>query len=98
MAGKSVTRADLAEVVYQMGGLSRAEAAHLVEQVIGEICGTLVAGEAVKLSGFGAFTVRKRAERVGRNPKTNVEVPIEAHHAVTFCASPVLKAHINGCK
>jgi hypothetical protein len=60
MAGKTVTRADLAEAVYQKGSLSRAEAAGLVEQVIRELCDTLAVGETVKLSSFGVFTVRER--------------------------------------
>src|SRR4051794_21909877 len=70
MAGKSITRADLTEAVYKNAGLSRAEAAGLVEQVIEGICSTLATGETVKLSGFGIFTVRDKNARVGRNPKT----------------------------
>ena len=95
MASKNITRLDLAEAVYQTAGLSRHESAELVEQVIGEICDTLATGETVKLSSFGVFTVRNKGERVGRNPKTNVEVPIEPRRAVTFSASHVLKAHVN---
>ncbi len=95
MASKNVTRMNLAEAVYQTVGLSRPESAELVEQVIGEICDTLATGETVKLSSFGVFTVRNKGERVGRNPKTNVEVPIEPRRAVAFSASPVLKAHVN---
>jgi integration host factor subunit alpha len=95
MASRNVTRIDLAEAVYQTVGLSRHESAELVGQVIGEICDTLAAGETVKLSSFGVFTVRNKGERVGRNPKTNVEVPIEPRRAVTFSASHVLKAHVN---
>ena len=94
--GKSVTRADLAEAVYQSIGLSRAEASELVEQVLKEICDTLAKGEAIKLSGFGSFTVRDKAARVGRNPKTKEEVSIEPRRVVTFSPSSVLKAHING--
>jgi integration host factor subunit alpha len=96
MAGKTVTRADLAEAVYQKGSLSRAEAADLVEQVIRKLCDTLAVGETVKLSSFGVFTVRDKAKRVGRNPKTGVAVPIEPRQSLTFSASPVLKAHVNG--
>jgi integration host factor subunit alpha len=95
MASKNVTRMNLAEAVYQAVGLSRPESAELVEQVIGEICDTLATGETVKLSSFGVFTVRNKGERVGRNPKTNVEVPIEPRRAVTFSASHVLKSHVN---
>ena len=96
MAGKTATRADLAEAVYHMSGLPRHEAATLVEQVLGEISAALVDGETVKLSGFGVFTVRDKAERVGRNPRTGVEVPIEPRRSVTFKASETLKEHVNG--
>jgi integration host factor subunit alpha len=64
--------------------------------VLGEIGDTLVRGEAVKLSGFGTFTLRSKGERVGRNPKTGVEVPIEKRRVMVFKPSNVLKAHING--
>ena len=96
MPGKTVTRTDLSEAVYQKVGLSRAESARLVEQVLGEIGDRLVAGKAVKLSGFGTFIVRSKGERVGRNPKTGVEVPIEQRRVMVFKPSNVLKAHING--
>ena len=96
MAGKTVTRAELSAAVYQKVGLSRAESARLVEQVLGEIGDSLVAGKAVKLSGFGNFFVRGKGERVGRNPKTGVEVPIEKRRVLMFKPSEVLKAHMNG--
>ena len=96
MVSKTVTRTDLSEAVYQKVGLSRAESARLVEQVLGEIGDSLVAGKAVKLSGFGTFIVRNKGERVGRNPKTGVEVPIEQRRVMLFKPSNVLKAHING--
>ena len=96
MAGKTITRQELSEAVYQKAGLSRAEAAKLVEQVLGEIGDSLVAGRAVKLSGFGTFIVRSKGERVGRNPKTGVEVPIDPRRVMVFKPSNVLKAHING--
>ena len=96
MAGKTVTRVDLSEAVYQKAGLSRAESAKLVEQVLGEIGDSLVAGKTVKLSGFGTFIVRSKGERVGRNLKTGVEVPIEQRRVMLFKPSNVLKAHING--
>ncbi len=96
MAGKTVTRPDLSEAVYHAVGLSRAESARLVEAVLGEISDTLAAGEDVKLSGFGTFFVRSKGERVGRNPKTGVEVPIEKRRVMVFKPSNVLKAHING--
>jgi integration host factor subunit alpha len=96
MVGKTVTRTDLSEAVYQKVGLSRADSARMVEQVLGEISDTLVRGEAVKLSGFGNFTVRSKGERVGRNPKTGVEAPIEKRQVMVFKASNQLKAHMNG--
>ena len=96
MTGKTVTRADLCEAVYQKVGLSRTESAELVERVLGEICDSLAAGETVKLSSFGSFIVRSKGERVGRNPKTGVEVPIDPRRVMVFKPSNVLKAHING--
>ena len=96
MAGKSVTRTELSEAIYRKVGLSRAESARLVEQVLGEISDTLAAGKVVKLSGFGTFIVRSKKERVGRNPKTGVVVPIEQRTVMVFKPSQVLKAHMNG--
>jgi integration host factor subunit alpha len=96
MTGKTVTRADLSEAVYQKVGLSRTESAERVERVLGEICDSLAAGETVKLSSFGSFIVRSKGERVGRNPKTGVEVPIDPRRVMVFKPSNVLKAHING--
>lgn len=98
MTGKTASRADLCDAVYETAGLSRHEAAALVEQVLTEIGGAFVRGEPVKLSGFGTFTVRNKAERVGPNPKTGVEVPIKPQRAVTFSASNVLKEHVNAAK
>jgi integration host factor subunit alpha len=95
MAGKTVTRADLSEAVYQTVGLSRTESADLVELVIDEICECVVRGEAVKLSSFGSFIVRSKGERVGRNPKTGEEVPISPRRVMIFKPSNVLKQRIN---
>ena len=96
MGSKTVTRADLSEAVYQKLRLSRTEASNLVEQVLSEIGDTLVRGDTVKLSGFGTFTVRSKGERLGRNPKTGVEVPIEQRRVMVFKPSELLKAYING--
>lgn len=96
MSGRTVTRADLAEAVYQKVGLSRTESAALVEAVLSEISDCLVSGETVKLSSFGSFVVRSKGERVGRNPKTGVEVPIEPRRVMVFKPSNVFKARING--
>ena len=93
---KTVTRADLSEIVYQKVGLSRTESAELVQSVLDEICDAAARGETVKLSGFGSFVVRSKGERVGRNPKTGVEVPILPRRVMVFKPSNVLKAKING--
>ena len=94
--GKTVTRADLCEAVYQKVGLSRTESAQLVELVLDEISACIVRGESVKLSSFGSFIVRTKRERAGRNPRTGAPVPIEARRVITFKASPNMKAAING--
>src|SRR4051812_6635017 len=95
MAGRTVTRADLSEAVYQKVGLSRTESAALVELVLDELCDCLTAGETVKLSSFGSFVVRDKGERVGRNPKTGIEVPISPRRVMVFKPSNVLKQRIN---
>ena len=95
MAQKTVTRADLAEAVYETVGLSRTESAQLVERVLELISGALVAGENVKLSSFGSFQVRSKNERIGRNPKTGQEVPISPRQVLVFKPSNVLKTKIN---
>ena len=96
LRAKPVTRADLSEIVYQRVGLSRTESAELVQSVLDEICDAAARGETVKLSGFGSFVVRSKGERVGRNPKTGVEVPILPRRVMVFKPSNVLKAKING--
>ncbi len=95
MTGKTVTRADLSEAVHKEIGLSRSESAQLVETVLEEISAALVNGEAVKLSSFGSFIVRQKNGRIGRNPKTGEEVPIDPRRVLTFRASHVLKEKIN---
>jgi len=95
MAGQTVTRAQLSEAVYQEVGLSRNESAQLVETVLNEIGDRLIAGETVKISSFGSFSVRQKGGRVGRNPKTGQEVPIEPRRVLVFRPSHVLKEDIN---
>src|ERR1700760_1721395 len=95
MTGETITRARVSEAVYQEVGLSRNESAELVESVIAEIAGALERGEMVKISSFGSFAVRKKGQRVGRNPKTGQEVPINPRRVLVFRASHVLKDHIN---
>lgn len=92
---KTITRADLAESVYEQVGLSRNESADLVELVLDEVMNALIAGDNVKLSSFGSFSVREKGERIGRNPKTGVEVPILPRKVLVFRASHVLKDKIN---
>ena len=97
MGGKTVTRVDLCEAVYQKVGLSRTESADLVEMVLDTICDEVVAGRSVKLSSFGSFIVRNKNERIGRNPKTGEEVPISPRRVMVFKPSNVLKeAVLNG--
>src|ERR671926_1655001 len=96
MAGHTVTRARLSEAVYHEVGLSRNESAELVESVIAEISDALERGEMVKISSFGSFAVRQKGRRVGRNPKTGEEVPINPRRVLVFRASHTLKHQING--
>lgn len=95
MAGKTVTRAQLAESVYQEVGLSRSESADLVDAILGEISESLLHDGSVKISSFGTFTVRNKGQRVGRNPKTGEEVPILPRRVLVFRASQVLKERVN---
>jgi len=98
MSKTTVTRAQLAEALYQKIGLSRNESAEHVEAVLNEISDRLVKGETVKISSFGSLQVREKNERIGRNPKTGEEVPIEARRVLVFRASHVLKDKINEAK
>lgn len=95
MASRTVTRADLAEAIYREVGLSRNESAQLVETVLNEITSTLAHGKPVKISSFGSFSVREKAQRVGRNLKTGEAVPILPRRVLVFRASHVLKDLIN---
>lgn len=95
MSNQTLTRADLAEAVYEEVGLSRNESADLVESILGEIAGSLVQGDNVKISSFGSFLVRSKNGRVGRNPKTGEEVPIEPRRVLVFRPSQVMKDQIN---
>jgi integration host factor subunit alpha len=96
MAGKTITRVDLYAAVYDKVGLSRSESSSFVELVLKEITDTLAKGETVKLSSFGTFTVRKKSQRIGRNPKTGIEVPISPRRVLVFKPSAILKKQING--
>ena len=93
-AANTLTRADLADVVHRRLGLSRAESAGLVERVLHHMCHALSEGANVKVSGFGTFILRDKGERVGRNPKTGVEVPIAPRRVMTFRASQIMRDRI----
>jgi integration host factor subunit alpha len=95
MSGKTVTRADLYQAIYQKVGLSRTQSAALVELVLKEITDCLERGETVKLSSFGLFVVRKKGQRIGRNPKTGEEALISPRRVIVFKPSEVLKKRIN---
>ena len=90
----TLTRADLAETINRKMGFSRSESLALVEAILAKMCGAMAEGENVKISGFGSFILRDKKERVGRNPKTGVEVPITSRRVMTFRASQKLKDRI----
>ncbi len=95
--GDTLTRASLRGAVYDScPTLSRAEARKILDLTFDEIGEALSRGESVKLRSFGTFNVRAKRERVGRNPKTGVEATISPRRVLTFKASPVLVAHVNG--
>jgi integration host factor subunit alpha len=90
----TLTRADLAEAINRKVGLSRAESLALVESILDRMSDAMANGENVKISGFGTFILRDKNERIGRNPKTGVEVPITPRRVLTFRASQILKDRI----
>ncbi len=94
MSDKTLTRMDLADAVHQEVGLSRNDSAALVESVLRHVSDALVRGETVKISSFGTFSVRDKAARVGRNPKTGQEVPIHPRRVLTFRSSHLMKDRI----
>ena len=90
----ALTKADLAEHLFEEMGLNKREAKDLIESVFEEIRTALGRGEEVKLSGFGNFELREKKERPGRNPKTGEEIPITARRVVTFRPGQKLKARV----
>lgn len=94
MGDKTLTRMDLTEAVFRAVGLSRSESAQLVEAVLQHVSDALVAGETVKISSFGTFTVRSKAARMGRNPKTGEEVPISPRRVLSFRPSHLMKDRV----
>lgn len=95
MPENTITRSQLSEAVYQEVGLSRNESADLLEMVLDELSAALSRGEAVKISSFGSFSVRKKGQRIGRNPKTGEEVPILPRQVLVFRPSQLLKGQVN---
>ena len=92
----TLTRADIAGRINQQIGLSRNEAAGIVESILNHMSEALAEGENVKISGFGTFVLRDKAERIGRNPKTGVEVPILPRRVMTFRASQTMRGRVAG--
>lgn len=95
MSEKTLTRMDLSEAVFREVGLSRNESAQLVESVLQHISDSLVAGETVKISSFGTFSLRDKGSRMGRNPKTGEEVPINPRRVLSFRPSHLLKERVS---
>jgi integration host factor subunit alpha len=91
---ETLTRADLAESLNGKIGLSRAESARMVETILDLMCDALARGENVKISGFGTFVLRDKSERIGRNPKTGIEVPITPRRVLTFRPSQIMREQI----
>ena len=95
MSEKTLTRMELSEAVFRTVGLSRNESSELVEQVLRYMSDALVRGETVKISSFGTFSVRSKSARIGRNPKTGEEVPIEPRRVLTFRPSHLMKERVD---
>ena len=96
MKGGTLTRADLCEAVHEEVGLTRQDCAALVERTLDLVVEALERGHTVKLSGFGVFQVRAKRARVGRNPKTGEPAPIDPRRVISFRASQVMKARVDG--
>jgi len=92
----TLTKADLAELLFERLGLNKRESKDMVEAFFELVHDNLVKGSDVKLSGFGNFNIRRKAPRPGRNPRTGEAIPIEARNVVTFHASHKLKAIVQG--
>lgn len=95
MSEKTLTRMDLAEAVHDQVGLSRNDSAQLVESVLDHVSDALVAGEQVKISSFGTFSLRDKNARIGRNPKTGEEVPITPRRVLSFRPSHLMKDRVS---
>lgn len=94
MSDSTLTRMDLSEAVFREVGLSRNESADLVESILQHMSDALARGESVKISSFGTFNVRDKSARIGRNPKTGEEVPIQPRRVLTFRPSHLMKERV----
>jgi integration host factor subunit alpha len=92
----TLTKAELSELLFEHLGLNKRESKDMVEAFFDILHAALVAGQDVKLSGFGNFNLRRKAPRPGRNPRTGEAIPIKARHVVTFHASAKLKSLVQG--
>lgn len=98
VASSTLTRADIADNIYREIGLSKTESADLLESMIDHIINSLVAGEIVKLSGFGVFSTREKGARPGRNPKTGEPVIIGARRVISFKSSNKIKDRVSAAQ
>ncbi len=92
----ALTKAHLAEMLFEQIGLNKRESKDMIDAFFELISQKLVEGKDVKISGFGNFQIRTKAQRPGRNPRTGESIPIEARRVVTFHASSKLKQQIQG--
>ena len=92
----TLTKADLAELLFERLGLNKRESKDMVEAFFEIVNGALIGGDDIKLSGFGNFNIRRKAPRPGRNPRTGESIPIAARNVVTFHASHKLKGLVQG--
>ncbi len=95
MSGKTVSRADLVDAMCEKTGLSRSSCSSLLDGVLAEIAGCLNAGDPVKITNFGTFSVRRRSQRMGRNFQTGEPVAVDSRRAVVFRASRKLRHYSN---
>ena len=92
---KTITRADVAETIYEEIGLSRKDSNDILDMILDEIVKELSNGKDVKLSSFGTFSLRDKKERSGRNPKTGVEAVISSRRVISFKPSQTMRKVIN---
>lgn len=98
MTDQTLTRAELADAINRAVGLSRSDAGQMVQSILDHITKALADGEEVKISGFGTFTLRDKSERIGRNPKTGVTVPITPRRVMGFRPSQTVRERIAGLR